>query len=856
MRKIFTLLLLTLLLPAVALAEGKPAKLVVGGTDVKAGGYWTMGQDGKLTSTTDTENYNVHYDKDSNTLTLNNATISGSGNSNSLTDNFNAAIYAAAAGNQSVSLTIVLKDKNTVEAPIGIFVNSTGSGTATLTITSNNDGTLEASYSDKGIWVNSNYGNASLNIRNATVTAEYTNNIYGYGIDLRAGGNAKASLTVIGGQLTATGNGENGAGIRYTFGGGTSGSGAPSLTVSGNAIVKANNSNGGGIVTNSSTTTTVRPTFGGENGGIVFDKGTGTVYLDVTLPSDLTIGKGESLKLGTGASLDANGHHVIVDGGTLDESLAESLGESVIYKVTKVELDKDNLTLDVGDEETLIPTITPDNATDQNVTWSSDNQDVAMVDTNGKVTAVGEGSTTITATVDGKSATCSVTVNKATPTIQVTVPSDAVYDGKAKTATATVKDINGETLNETVAIAYYTTTDRTDANKVDNPTDAGTYYVTATFAGNDDYVEVTDKNSSFTIGKAKPTINLIVPTGEDLIYNGQAKAATATVIGVEGETLDTPTITYYMDAGMTTAAASTIDIGTYYVKAVYAESTNYESVEKIGTFTVTTANITITRPEEQEGTITLEPGSVSFTLIATISGLPEGERNGTWNWVSNEPDVARVTPITTDIISTAQVTPVSEGTATITVTYTSKNYTGTLTYAISVKEKEEPEPPVIPDYPDYYNIYVDECEGVTVETSTNVVREGNSMTFTVDVEEGYTGENMTVKVKRSLFGYSDIIKPNEDGIYEVKNIYTEIYITVDGVEEVEEPTGIGDVESTKVYAKDGSIYVQTPQLETVTIISISGEVRKQEELIGLQRYDLPRGIYIICIGEERIKVRN
>ena len=151
---------------------------------------------------------------------------------------------------------------------------------------------------------------------------------------------------------------------------------------------------------------------------------------------------------------------------------------------------------------------------------------------------------------------------------------------------------------------------------------------------------------------------------------------------------------------------------------------------------------------------------------------------------------------------------------------------------------------------------MDECEGVTVETSTNVVREGNSMTFTVDVEEGYTGENMTVKVKRSLFGYSDIIKPNEDGIYEVKNIYTEIYITVDGVEEVEEPTGIGDVESTKVYAKDGSIYVQTPQLETVTIISISGEVRKQEELIGLQRYDLPRGIYIICIGEERIKVRN
>ena len=305
---------------ATALAEGKPAKLVVGGTSVIDGGYWTTdASTGELSSDDASEtHYNVHYAKDSNTLTLNNATISGSGNNNSLTDNFNAAIYAAAARDQSVSLTIVLKDKNTVEAPIGIFVNSTGSGTATLTITSHNDGTLEASYSDKGIWVNSNYGNASLNIRNATVTAEYTNNIYGYGIDLRAGGNAKASLTVIGGQLTATGNG--GAGIRYTFGGGTSGPGAPSLTVSGNAIVKANHSNGGGIVTNSSMTNTVRPTPGGENGGIVFDKGTGTVYGNVTLPSDLTIGKGESLNISNGASLTIDSGVTLTNEGTVTNS--------------------------------------------------------------------------------------------------------------------------------------------------------------------------------------------------------------------------------------------------------------------------------------------------------------------------------------------------------------------------------------------------------------------------------------------------------------------------------------------------------------------------------------------------------
>lgn len=753
MRKIFTLLLLTLLLPAVALAEGKPAKLVVGGTDVKAGGYWTTGQDGKLTSTTDTENYNVHYDKDSNTLTLNNATISGSGNSNSLTDNFNAAIYAAAASDQSVSLTIVLKDKNTVEAPIGIFVNSTGSSTATLTITSNNDGTLEASYSDKGIWVNSNYRNASLNIRNATVTAECTNNIYGYGIDLRAGENAKASLTVIGGQLTATGNGENGAGIRYTFGGGTSDSGAPSLTVGGNAIVKANNSNGGGIVTNSSTTNTVSPNFGIENGGIVFDKGTGTVYGNVTLPSDLTIGEGESLDIPSWASLTIpNGTTLTVNGGTLTGNIPT---DGVIYKVTGVSLSSNTLTLDVGESEALTATITPSNATDKSVTWESSDTNVAIVE-NGTVTAVGVGSTTITATAadgSGEYATCTVTVSKDTPTFDEWTVTDQTYDGDP--ITITPPTLNDGTITEGITLSYKGKEEGDEAYTKNAPTNAGNYTVKAYYAGDDSY------NSATTTAEFS-----IIPAQASLSYSAT--------------------------------------------------------------------------------TIEKQVGDEPFVNMLT------NEANMKVAYSSTNPDVATVD-------DTGKVTLIAAGTTTITATDADTNYDAeAASYVLTVnkKEIEEPEPPVIPDYPDYYNIYVDECEGVTVETSANVVREGNSMTFTINVEEGYTDENMIVKVKRSLFGYSDIIKPNEDGIYELKNIYTEIYITVDGVEEVEEPTGIGDVESTKVYAKDGSIYVQTPQLETVTIISISGEVRKQEELIGLQRYDLPRGIYIICIGEERIKVRN
>ena len=287
---------------------------------------------------------------------------------------------------------------------------------------------------------------------------------------------------------------------------------------------------------------------------------------------------------------------------------------------------------------------------------------------------------------------------------------------------------------------------------------------------------------------------------------------------------------------------------------------------------ITSAPVTVEKASLNEDVIqittsesTIELGSEGTILTATIIGITEEDKAEYWKWESGDESIATVTRLTPadeattrttgEPTSTAQVTPVGVGTATITVTYDSPIYKGEKTYTVTVTEKESP---AIPDHPEYYNIMVEECEGVTVETSTNVVREGTSMTFTVNVAEGYTDEDMVVKVKRSLFGYTEVIEPNEEGIYEVKNIYTDIYITVDGVEEEEEetPTGMEELEGAKVYTKDGSIYVQTPKQEQVQIISISGAVLKNEQLIGLQRYDLPRGIYIICIDEERFKVRN
>ncbi|MBQ3534396.1 MAG: S-layer homology domain-containing protein [Clostridia bacterium] len=76
---------------------------------------------------------------------------------------------------------------------------------------------------------------------------------------------------------------------------------------------------------------------------------------------------------------------------------------------TGISLNKNELSLVAGASETLIADVEPDNTTDA-VAWSSNEESVATVDANGKVTAVAEGTATITAEAGGKSATCIVTV--------------------------------------------------------------------------------------------------------------------------------------------------------------------------------------------------------------------------------------------------------------------------------------------------------------------------------------------------------------------------------------------------------------------------------------------------------------
>ena len=81
---------------------------------------------------------------------------------------------------------------------------------------------------------------------------------------------------------------------------------------------------------------------------------------------------------------------------------------------TEVTLNQKTASVAVGATKQLTATVLPENADDKSVTWTSSNITVAQVDDKGLVTAVKEGTATITVkTVNGLEATCAVTVNAA-----------------------------------------------------------------------------------------------------------------------------------------------------------------------------------------------------------------------------------------------------------------------------------------------------------------------------------------------------------------------------------------------------------------------------------------------------------
>ena len=132
---------------------------------------------------------------------------------------------------------------------------------------------------------------------------------------------------------------------------------------------------------------------------------------------------------------DSNDHADFADAKFITELADDTEPETVA--VTGVTLDKSTAKLtEKGQTVDLTATVAPENATNKKVTFATSNEAVATVDANGKVTAVGNGTATITVTTEdgNKTATCEVTVE--IPSVPEPAPEELVTEVKNEIAAA------------------------------------------------------------------------------------------------------------------------------------------------------------------------------------------------------------------------------------------------------------------------------------------------------------------------------------------------------------------------------------------------------------------------------------
>ncbi len=165
-----------------------------------------------------------------------------------------------------------------------------------------------------------------------------------------------------------------------------------------------------------------------------------------TLPDGLTLNESTGEISGT-PTADGTFNFTVKatnTGGSDSEQLSITIDAQTNVPVTGVTLSQTELSLTEGNTAQLTATVKPDDATNKNVTWSSDDTSVATVDATGKVTAVSAGTATITVTTvdQSKTATCEVTVTAApVPVSGVSLNKDStsLTVGDTETLTATVK---------------------------------------------------------------------------------------------------------------------------------------------------------------------------------------------------------------------------------------------------------------------------------------------------------------------------------------------------------------------------------------------------------------------------------
>ena len=360
------------LLPVTALAA-EEIKLFIGGQQITESGYYAN-QNGTWTKVEGTGPFSgqFYYDAATFTLTLNQAEITHDQTVKVAEGYTYEGSVIAFSQTADVSLKIVVSQgTSTITGTGGIRVEST-TGNASLSIKGSGSLDVEPKGSNSGITLCSSK-NTNLDIDGADVTASSPAQ-YGVYLISSTDASSTSTITVNNGSLTTGGNGNVGI---YYYWSGTSNAGTSSLTVSGNAVVDTRNSQ----IMAQNKETVVQVGAGSDgNGGIVFDGKSGTVYGDVTLQENLTIGEGETLTVPEGSSLNCNekltnNGTILASGGTVSGQLKNGTtvttpsitGQPQNKKVTAGETAEFSVTATAGSET---PTYQWQQSTDSGSNWT------------------------------------------------------------------------------------------------------------------------------------------------------------------------------------------------------------------------------------------------------------------------------------------------------------------------------------------------------------------------------------------------------------------------------------------------------------------------------------------------------
>lgn len=371
-------------------------------------------------------------------------------------------------------------------------------------------------------------------------------------------------------------------------------------------------------------------------------------------------------------------------------------------KVESIVLDESEKTLEMGESFKLIATVSPENATNKNFTWSTSNADVVVVE-NGIVQGVGKGTAHITATTEdsNKTATCTVTVNPAVAVGGIEVkpaeitllkgdyyadlvltvtpenaynknytwtsshPDVAEYDGKAVMA----KDAGEATITFTTEDGAKTATLKV---RVNNRETSGNGTLTVTDPGNkyEDRVISLIEAEHTVISKNKVELVLKDDKGYDVmnlkfnhpLLNGSLATGSYNFVSKESDEMNTVyCYTLYGDMGIFIAGSVNVttdrDSYTFTMSGVKTSNGFIVNGSYTGKLTYTNEYVEVSSVQLKQSSIDLLLGE-RFVLQATV--LPENAFDKKLTWHSDNLGVAKVD-------ENGHVTAYGIGTATIIV---------------------------------------------------------------------------------------------------------------------------------------------------------------------------------------------